>query len=377
MLGWLACCAFVCSIAAASPRKRLTKTQADQAVERIVGEWKDSERKRLDYVTTEQKLRVDTLVMPLHWQIFGAKPADGRSLYISLHGGGNAPAALNDSQWSNQTMLYQPKEGVYVCPRAPYNDWDMHFKPLLDRCYRALITYCVTHWDVNPDRVYIMGYSAGGDGVWRLAPRMADTWAAASMMAGHPGDVRLENLRNTPFSIWCGEWDAAYDRNRLAAERMAEMDSLQAADSEGYAHWGFLAKGKGHWMDRVDTVAVSWMARYTRNPYPSRVVWHQEAHQAPFFYWLKVRPQEVARHKEVRASYAGNTITVEASDYRHLTLCLNDRMMDLDRPVRVIFQGREVCNKRVRRSESVIRRNLLERQDERFAFTAELEVKLW
>ena len=66
MLGWLACCAFVCSVAAASPRQRLTKTQADQAVERIVGEWKDSERKRLDYVTSERKLRIDTLVMPRH-----------------------------------------------------------------------------------------------------------------------------------------------------------------------------------------------------------------------------------------------------------------------------------------------------------------------
>jgi dienelactone hydrolase len=29
--------------------------------------------------------------------------------------------------------------------------------------------------DVNPNKVYVMGYSAGGDGVWRLAPRMADS----------------------------------------------------------------------------------------------------------------------------------------------------------------------------------------------------------
>ena len=36
--------------------------------------------------------------------------------------------------------------------------------------------------DVDPNRVYLLGYSAGGDGVYQLAPRMADRFAAASMM---------------------------------------------------------------------------------------------------------------------------------------------------------------------------------------------------
>ena len=50
--------------------------------------------------------------------------------------------------------------------------------------------------DVDPNRVYIMGYSAGGDGVYQLAPRMADRWAAAAMMAGHPNDASPLGLRN-------------------------------------------------------------------------------------------------------------------------------------------------------------------------------------
>ena len=41
----------------------------------------------------------------------------------------------------------------------------------------------------------VVGYSAGGDGVYQLAPRMADSWAAAAMMAGHPNGVSPLSLR--------------------------------------------------------------------------------------------------------------------------------------------------------------------------------------
>ena len=46
------------------------------------------------------------------------------------------------------------------------------------------------------------------------------------------------------------------------------MDSLQKADTGGYIHETHIVEGNGHWMDRVDTAAGSWMARYTRNPSP-------------------------------------------------------------------------------------------------------------
>lgn len=355
--------------------KALSRQKAYSAQKKAIAEWKTAEKSRLAYITAEQKVHVDTITMPIHWQTFGAKPDDGRSLFISLHGGGNTAKEINDSQWQNQWRLYTPSEGVYLCPRAPYNDWDMHFKPLLDDCYRDVINYCVTYMDVNPDKVYIMGYSAGGDGVWRLAPRMADTWAAASMMAGHPGNVRLENLRNTPFTIWCGSEDSAYDRNKLDAQRILEMDSLQRQDEEGYFHYGEIVKGKPHWMDRADTVAVGWMQKYKRNPYPTKVVWRQEELLKPAFYWLKADKDQIAYGKEVRARYEGNTIYIDKCDYSRITLCLNDDMMNLDKPITVIYNGRQVYNGKAKRTQRNIINNLKLRQDERYAFPAEITVK--
>ena len=125
-------------------------------------------------------LELRDLRMPLYTAIYGEKPADGRSLFISMHGGGSAPAATNDEQWENQKTLYAPAEEVYVAPRAAIDRYDMWSQPSLDTLFPMIIRMAVARHEVNPNKVYLTGYSAGGDGVFRMAPRMADHWAAAA-----------------------------------------------------------------------------------------------------------------------------------------------------------------------------------------------------
>lgn len=355
-------------------RKSLDKEQAAAARADVIDHWYGEIRSATDYIAMDRKIIHGDLEMPISCMVFGQKPDDGYSLYISLHGGGNAPKDLNDSQWQNQWHLYRPAEGVYICPRAPYDDWDMHFKPGLDEFYKDIILFAYSHLGVNPDKVYIMGYSAGGDGVWRLAPRMADTWAAASMMAGHPGDVSLVNLRNTPFMVWCGALDSAYDRNRQCSARIAELDSLQNSDPEGYIHEGHIVAGKSHWMDQADTLAVGWMAQYRRNPYPSKIVWRQEEVLHDNFYWVSVPDDEMARGKEVRLSVRDNVISIDRCDYSRLTFGLNDSIVNLDKPVKVKMNDRTIARKKLVRSMETMEKTLHERQDARYAFDSELEV---
>ncbi|MFM8642358.1 MAG: polyhydroxyalkanoate depolymerase, partial [Phycisphaerales bacterium] len=110
-----------------------------------------------------------------------------------------APAPVNDAQWENQKRLYSPPEGVYVAPRAPTNEWNLWHQGHVDALFDRLIENLVMCERVDPDRIYLMGYSAGGDGVYQLAPRMADRFAAAAMMAGHPNEAVPDGLRNLPF----------------------------------------------------------------------------------------------------------------------------------------------------------------------------------
>lgn len=362
--------------AACASDRPLTASRSYSKAEALKAQWMDSVRKATDNIFTDKEIRIGDLVMPLAWTVYAPDGADDLALYISLHGGGGAPPQLNDQQWRNQQVLYHPQHAVYLCPRAPFNTWDLHFRPELDEFYHRIVLMAVSHLHVNPDKVYLMGYSAGGDGVWRLAPRMADTWAAASMMAGHPGDVSLVGLRNTPFMIWCGADDAAYNRNLECQKRIAEMDSLHRADPEGYRFEGHIVADKGHWMDRADTAAVAWMAQYTRNPYPQRIVWQQGDALHEHFYWLSAPPDELAKGKEVRVDIEGDTVRILRCDYTSLTISLCDSLLDLDRPVTVVYQGRMLFEGRVARRASTLRRTLATRADPAYIFPAQLTLRL-
>lgn len=341
------------------------KAQSNKVIET---EWRDSVRAAMEYQMVHQRMVwQDGDTMRLWWNVYGDEPADGRSLWISLHGGGGTTAEVNDGQWNNQKRLYTPSEGVYVAPRAPWNLWNMWCTDEIDPLYEQLIRGMVAYYNVNPDKVYIMGYSAGGDGVWRMAPRMADYWAAASMMAGHPGGVSLRNLRNTPFMIWMGEQDAAYDRNLHAVQRGAEMDSMQRADPEGYIHETHIVPGVGHWMNRQDTAAVSWMAQYRRNPFPRRIVWRQEERVRPWFYWIEAPQDELRSGKVVEAEVHGNVIDITRCDYSHLDLYLDEELVNLRHRVTVRIAGKKVFSAKVHPSDATRRSSIHHRQDPRYA----------
>ena len=342
----------------------------------LEGRWRDSIHTVWAGAFGAKKIVIGSNTMPIWWKTYGQKPADGRSLYISLHGGGGAPAATNNQQWNNQKTLYQPAEGVYLCPRAITDTWDLHFRPESDAFYEAIIQMAVVFLGVNPDKVYLMGYSAGGDGVWRIAPRMADHWAAASMMAGHPGDVSLLSLRNLPVMIWCGAEDSAYDRNKVCAERIQEMDELQAKDPEGYIHEGHIVAGKPHWMDLEDAAAVPWMAKYTRNPYPKKVVWCQGDVMKEYFYWLGIPVAEAKKGMVMRAEIQDNTVTLSECPYSKVRVYLNDKLVDLTRPVVIKTPGKVLFEGMVAPSEATLASTLYTRNDPAYSFPCCVEVTL-
>ncbi len=296
----------------------------------------------------------DSAVLHFEYKLFGEKPADGRSLYISMHGGGNTRPEVNDKQWSNQQSLYTPKEGVYVAPRAPTNTWMLWHENHIDDLFDELIKTAVVMEDVNPNKVYLLGYSAGGDGVFQLAPRMADRWAAAAMMAGHPGDAPILNLRNLPFALFMGGQDAAYNRNGLAAEWEKKLDSLQQHDTDGYYHLVKIYPEDGHWMQRKDTISIDWMAGYTRNPNPGKIIWVQDDRLHERFYWLGVPQSDAATGKTLIASIDKQTITVEHSDFDTFYLYLNDRLVNLNKSITVRYQGKRLFKGKVKRDKQLI-----------------------
>jgi len=212
--------------------------------------------------------------------------------------------------------------------------------------------------------------------VWRMAPRMADHWAAASMMAGHPGDVSLLGVRNLPFMLWCGGEDAAYNRNKEVALRGVEMDSLQRSDPEGYVHETHIVAGKPHWMDLEDKAALPWMAKYKRNPYPKTVVWCQGDNGRAQFYWLGVPAAETKKGNVMRASINNNVVTITKCDYSQVTIYLNDQLANLDKAVKVVYNKKTLFKGKIPRTAENLQKSLEERGDPSYCFPAILRVNI-
>lgn len=316
--------------------------------------------------------------MRFEYHTFGEAPAGGRSLFISMHGGGGGPARMNDRQWENQKRLYEPREGIYVAPRAPSNDWDLWHQAHIDDFFDRLIANTVALEDVNPNRVYLMGYSAGGDGVYQLAPRMADRFAAASMMAGHPNETSPLGLRNLPFAIFMGGKDAAYDRNKVAARWKEQLAKLQQQDPQGYPHEVTIYPEMGHWMQRKDQVALEWMAGFERNPYPKKIVWKQDDVTHERFYWIGVPKQQQIERTEVIVSRDGQAITIEQADesIKTLIIYLRDDMLDLDKPVTIRWRDQTVFAGIAMRRMATLYQTLQQRMDKHLMFPVRIEVSL-
>jgi hypothetical protein len=228
---------------------------------------------------------------------------------------------------------------------------------------------------VDPDRVYLIGYSAGVDGVYQLAPRLSDRFAATAMCAGHPNQVTPEGLRNLPFFLYMGGEDSAYNRNTVVRQFSAKLDGLQAADPAGYFHRLTVYPGLQHNMQGREAEVIPRMSPLARQPWTKRVVWKQNDNPTHSrFYWLQRAPEAVRPHDLYAARVEGQTVTVESPAAGSLTLRLSDALLDLDRPLRVMAGGRAIFEGSVSRSFAAVLQSLREREDPETVATALLPV---
>ncbi|MEZ6094234.1 MAG: transglutaminase domain-containing protein [Pirellulaceae bacterium] len=98
----------------------------------------------------------------------GERPAGGWPLVIAMHGGGNAPQELNDSQWRVMQKYYKDHPEVtgyrYLALRAPNNTWNGFYDDYVYPLIENLIAQQTLFNDVDRNKVFLIGYSHGGYG---------------------------------------------------------------------------------------------------------------------------------------------------------------------------------------------------------------------
>ena len=378
-------------------------------------EYKSLARKSATLVSemTNKKIEYEGKTMRFEVKSVGKPGPNGYPLYIALHGGGHSDTpAMNNSQWEHMKIYYYDSvnSGIYVAPRGISDTWDTHFNAESYPMYERLIEDLSVYYGIDTNRVYLVGYSAGGDGVWQITPQMADRFAAANMSAGHPNGVDLTNLYNTPFQIQCGQNDTAVlGRNTECGRYCEVLDQLQYAYGGGYEHNVNIHFGKQHGIEdndplrseqviltnpiewskggeaittTADTNAISFLETKRRNPVPERVVWsianRPSESDTETFYWLRASKDIVAG--TIIASYdkAKNTVTIEKmvvlQDEGEISVMLNADMVDFTKPVTVIVNG-TATEYDVTPSLEYINQTIRERCDPNMIFAAEIKIR--
>lgn len=186
-----------------------------------------SDDRRLTLRSKEHPGGVYTLHVPRSYDPFRPTP-----LVFGLHGGGRAGKDGKNVVGSGRSAMnfYQQEAErlgwLVVCPTALAAPWA---SPANDGFVLAVLDEIACLFNVDLNRVYLVGHSMGGFGTWHFGPKYAHLWAAISPNAGG-GRPNLKTLQDTRTGVYCyhgaddGVVGASSDRQTAKQMLSREMD---------------------------------------------------------------------------------------------------------------------------------------------------------
>ena len=268
----------------------------------------------------------------------GKRPANGWPLFIAMHGGGGVPKKFNDSQWRHMQIYYRDQKSVegykYLALRAPTDSWNGFYTGYIYPLIMNLIRQFLLFGDVNPDRVFVMGYSHGGYGAFAIGPTLADRFAAVHASASAPTGAETQacNLRNTIFTFMVGERDTAYGRLSRCQGFAKQIEKLRGERTDIYPVTFEFKKGYGHG-GLPDRDKIKTMYPAVRNATPKDLTWNVAGGHVRDHFWLHV-PQG-GSSQSVKAQIEGNTVQLATTGIEEVNLVLDSRHLDFDQPVEI------------------------------------------
>jgi len=320
------------------------------------------------------QVRFEQHLSPYTVRTVGARPTNGWALFIALHGGGGAPKEVNDSQWKIMQRYYRDHaEGggyLYLALRAPDDTWNRFYTDYVYPLMANLIQQFLLFGDVNPNEVFIMGYSHGGYGAFAIGPKMPDHFAAIHASASAPtdGETSPKTLRNTIFTYMVGEKDTMYGRLERCQKFNAAIEALRGDRTDIYPVDLKVIAGNGH-TGLPDRDKIQQMRSATRNPVPRELTWQLTDEVIQDFYWLTVPVP--AKKQLIEASCQANRLVVKTTNIVAAAVWLDSRLIDFSKPVTLDLNG-ETSTHKVRPSLRVLCESLQRRGDPELAFTARL-----
>ncbi len=206
---------------------------------------------------------------------------------------------------------------------------------------RCILKDVAQDFNIDPFRIYGTGFSFGGHTGLRMAWRFPDLFAAIAPLCSDLRDASAPNVKflvNTPALLLHGTHDDFLNPGKKVFEWMKEAGcNVQFQTYEG-----------GHdpapFRNNVKLIA-DFFDQHKLNPYPRRVTHAVEHKRYSRAFWVDAK---FVKDAAMNASFDvrvedGNQIRIEASEeVAELDFCLNDKLVDMQKPLTVLYSGKAV-----------------------------------
>lgn len=240
---------------------------------------------------------------------------------------------------------------IAVFPQAPRFWWEDAAVRLVHEVLRAVRATC----NVDPDRVYLAGFSNGGTGVISCARAWPDQLAAAVSVCGAgidgpPGASFLSNLGPLPLLFVHGEKDSVIP----ARASRDTVEALRKTPREAALELK-LIPGRGHdlGLGEIGEPILDFLLKHSRDPGPPRLDFHLRDLAFPRHYWVEVLEKEGGDARVQAEADGGRTVRLRTRGVRRLKLHLASLWAPGSGPVTVLLNDRRVFSGEIDPSGSV------------------------
>ena len=330
-------------------------------------------------------------------------PAQLWPLIIGLHGGGSGTGSGKQHMSTELDATTLP--AFFACPTSVDLGNEYYWRnPKNEKMIATLIQELSKQFPIDPDKIYLSGYSMGGIGTYYLGARMVDHFAAVAPGGGAWKGIFWAGMLNTPVYIWHGKRDMRganftdYPNAENAAACLKEL-------GPGYTY-------EFHPMDcdhpnvpRGEAKAMAeWLLKQKRNPYPKRIVYSScrardfmvEQLPAAPDRWLDVtevgdgelemegleqggtpRIKHKVKMGTVDATWtAPNALDVKTQNVKAFRVLLNPALLDFKKPLKITVNGKPGFEGPVKSSLKFALKYLDEHRDPGMLFVGEVVVKV-
>jgi hypothetical protein len=331
------------------------------------------------------------------------------SVRVYLHGG-IARASIEQETRATRRRLDVPPGSIAVYPSG-YVEAQWWSAVQLDNL-ESIVTRLKRAYNVDENRVHLMGVSDGASGAFYVGMRRATPWSVLFPFNGSfrvlsnpatpvEGELYLTNLVNVPAYIINGGRDQLYPVSATEPYIML----LKRAGAPLLFRPQMLAGHDTSWWPSERGAIEEFERSHPRDPLPDRITWRTDrTDRDNRFRWLVIDKLDDRRSSSRLDDYntvefinppitedvfqnrrpsgrvdlerTGNTVRARTRGVGAFTLLLSPTEFDFERPIEVTVNGREVFKGMIKKDVRTLLQAAARDEDRTMLFGAELRIEV-